>query len=620
MSEIDLQRQYKGTHISNLTKRFEGMTGSQGHRQHLMAPQAPTFRDTAVQTDTPVLDSLNGCCCRCHVHRTTIHASSQTENLTNFIKSEPVVQANSQFESESSLHFSRKDLQNEQTLDVPPRQSSSPSKEEQTTTLKVPEPDGHSDSHSETHTSGSDSDIEPDSDRPLIRKGSVEKDLKNFVRSNRLSMDVMMSEKTFQNFYKKMESEIISRMTLPFDTIIERLTGALLNESQKIQHTVSQCKIGPTHVHGDMHLQIGDHNEMVIGKIEERDSEQEEAEDVIIERGCGGKPMENEETTTPAVKTSESDESIIITSGHTLHETRDKSSTNQSNNSEVPHHLGNQQSYEKSERHRNLINAIRNDDIFTMTELLKTEDGMDMIDGLNLLHLVAVHNRYKLVAPLYAVCDYEALYVMRVGSQSRLYSGMTAVEIADKFQHKATSNMIEVHNIFTQSLSRLHLAARKGDLQSMSALCANTRKVDVPGVYGNTPVYTACVSGKLEAVKMLIQHGADVTKLNDWGDTLLHRAARWGQYDVVEFLLRTTLRRDINRKNHNGWTALHMAVFYGSASVVRLLLQNRAKADTTDVRRVSPLDTAIEERHREIAKILRGEGLKPRLPKRHRRK
>ncbi|XP_070555910.1 ankyrin repeat and SOCS box protein 2-like [Ptychodera flava] len=265
-----------------------------------------------------------------------------------------------------------------------------------------------------------------------------------------------------------------------------------------------------------------------------------------------------------------------------------------------------QQCNDKLQRETRLVDAVRNDDQFAMTELLKTGDGLDKIDGFNLLHLVALHDRYKLVAPLYALCDYEILYIMKVGPQAQQFRGMTAHEIANMLQHWSTSRMIETHYTFTQRLSQLHVAARKGDLQSINALYEQTGNVDFTGEYGNTPLYTACVSGKLEAVKLLLEHGADIAKLNDWGDTLLHRAARWGQYNVVKFLLGTTLKWDINRKNNEGMTALHMAVLCGSAPVVRLLLQNKARADIIDVRRKRPLDTAIENGQGEIVQILGG--------------
>ncbi|XP_070556249.1 ankyrin-3-like [Ptychodera flava] len=247
------------------------------------------------------------------------------------------------------------------------------------------------------------------------------------------------------------------------------------------------------------------------------------------------------------------------------------------------------------QRNKGLVDAIINDDLFTMSELLKTQDGLDIIDGLSFLHVVAIYDQYKLVAPLYAFCDYGKLYRIKVGPQSKLFCGMTAIEIAVKLQHKATSNMIQVHNTYTMGLCPLHVAAKMGDLQSIDAFYSKMTKVDIRGAYGNTPLYAACVAGKLEAVKMLIDRGADVEKRNDWGDTLLHRAARWGQYDVVKFLLRTTLKNHINRKNREGWTALHMAVYYGSVSTVKLLLENKAKPNTIDVRNSSPLDTAKQE-------------------------
>ena len=53
---------------------------------------------------------------------------------------------------------------------------------------------------------------------------------------------------------------------------------------------------------------------------------------------------------------------------------------------------------------------------------------------------------------------------------------------------------------------------------------------------GETPLTTACVHGQLEAVKWLVEHGAN-TGLAGEGGLPVETAERWGHFEVFEFLV-----------------------------------------------------------------------------------
>ncbi|KAE9401288.1 ankyrin [Gymnopus androsaceus JB14] len=69
-----------------------------------------------------------------------------------------------------------------------------------------------------------------------------------------------------------------------------------------------------------------------------------------------------------------------------------------------------------------------------------------------------------------------------------------------------------------------------------------------------TPVHWAASSGSLEIVRYLIDHKAEVDKVDGSGWSALHIAASAGHDDVVEELVGSGA--DVNRRNSKGITPL----------------------------------------------------------------
>lgn len=61
----------------------------------------------------------------------------------------------------------------------------------------------------------------------------------------------------------------------------------------------------------------------------------------------------------------------------------------------------------------------------------------------------------------------------------------------------------------------LHVAVRWNDIQVAKLLIAAGINIDQPGDLGYTPLHEACSRGKLEMVKLLVKHGADVHALSE---------------------------------------------------------------------------------------------------------
>ena len=111
-------------------------------------------------------------------------------------------------------------------------------------------------------------------------------------------------------------------------------------------------------------------------------------------------------------------------------------------------------------------------------------------------------------------------------------------------------------------------------------------------------------------VEVLISKGVDVKARDTAGSTPLHDAAAAGHREVAELLI--AKGADINAKttNEDVTTPLHSAAFAGHKEMVELLIARGADANIRDYRGRTALDLAEQQRHTEIAEMLRKHGAK----------
>jgi len=125
---------------------------------------------------------------------------------------------------------------------------------------------------------------------------------------------------------------------------------------------------------------------------------------------------------------------------------------------------------------------------------------------------------------------------------------------------------------------------------------------------GWTPLHLAAHFGRLETMRVLMDHGADVhaRSSNDMNNTPLHAAAAGGRTEAAAELL--ARRADPDARQHGGWAALHSAAQSGRLDLARLLLDRGADASPRTDEGVTPLDLAEEKGQREVAALLRERG------------
>ena len=119
----------------------------------------------------------------------------------------------------------------------------------------------------------------------------------------------------------------------------------------------------------------------------------------------------------------------------------------------------------------------------------------------------------------------------------------------------------------------LSRAAYNGSLNIVKMLCDAGADLEVRDGMNYTPLMDACRNGYLELVQELIQRGANVNVVCDWGygRTPLFAAAAGGRTDIMVELINAGA--DINFKNKKGHTALYTACVDKREDVAILLVQ-----------------------------------------------
>lgn len=112
--------------------------------------------------------------------------------------------------------------------------------------------------------------------------------------------------------------------------------------------------------------------------------------------------------------------------------------------------------------------------------------------------------------------------------------------------------------------------SNNADLASSTTI---TAPVNTTVSHINISVCFAAGNGHLEALKLLMNAGADLNSCDEKGNTPLHWAVRNKRVEVVEFLIKKGI--DVDVVNNNGLTAFHLAAQTSCKSIVKILLLNR---------------------------------------------
>jgi ankyrin repeat protein len=122
----------------------------------------------------------------------------------------------------------------------------------------------------------------------------------------------------------------------------------------------------------------------------------------------------------------------------------------------------------------------------------------------------------------------------------------------------------------------------------------------------------AAAQGNVAKLGKLVESVNVNARLGEQGDTALHRAAARGQAEAVKLLLERGA--EVDAVDDEGTTPLLGATYRGHHEVVKLLLEQGAAVDAQEMRfRVSALTHAVGRNDRELVRLLLNYGANPLL-------
>ncbi len=124
-----------------------------------------------------------------------------------------------------------------------------------------------------------------------------------------------------------------------------------------------------------------------------------------------------------------------------------------------------------------------------------------------------------------------------------------------------------------------------------------------------TPIHAASWNGHAEVVKLLIEAGANVNLLNEWGFSPLMTAAEMGNARVASLLIDAGAKVNFVAECHDcgDETALTLAAQYGHIEVVELLLRSGANKMHRRYDGLTALDLATQKNHIPIVRVLQAD-------------
>ncbi|NXG77356.1 ASB3 protein, partial [Baryphthengus martii] len=163
-----------------------------------------------------------------------------------------------------------------------------------------------------------------------------------------------------------------------------------------------------------------------------------------------------------------------------------------------------------------------------------------------------------------------------------------------------------------EGLRALHLSVRHGSLESLRILLEAGADPNEVATEETTPLFLAVENGHADAVKLLLQHGANVEGPHCWsGWNSLHQASFQGCTEIMKILLEKGASKEC--QDDFGITPLFVAAQYGQLESLRLLISHGADVNCQAKDRATPLLIAAQEGYTECVELLLARGADPNL-------
>jgi Ankyrin repeats (3 copies)/Ankyrin repeats (many copies) len=155
------------------------------------------------------------------------------------------------------------------------------------------------------------------------------------------------------------------------------------------------------------------------------------------------------------------------------------------------------------------------------------------------------------------------------------------------------------------------VAALAGEhFQTANSLRHNGADPNVRGLFGRNPLHAAAFSENFEVARILIEYNPTYINARDGDGLTPLLCASEGRSFKDDSAVRLLLEHgaDINAQNQFGWTSLHWASINGALEVVRLLLEHGADVQVKNNSGRTALQVAAWYGHDKIVKLLGEQG------------
>ncbi|XP_048239677.1 uncharacterized protein LOC124137298 [Haliotis rufescens] len=188
-------------------------------------------------------------------------------------------------------------------------------------------------------------------------------------------------------------------------------------------------------------------------------------------------------------------------------------------------------------------------------------------DGDSVLHLACEGGNKSIVSQL----------VSPSNINTRGQNGLTPIMIAAVKGHQSVFDLLvskqaDLSLVVNNGESVLHLACEGGNNSIVSQLVSPSN-INTRGQHGCPPIMIAAVKGHQRVFDLLVSKQADLSLVDNNGDSLLHLACEGGNKSIVSQLVSPS---NINTRGQNGRTPIMIAAVSGHQSVFDLLVAKNA--------------------------------------------
>ena len=127
----------------------------------------------------------------------------------------------------------------------------------------------------------------------------------------------------------------------------------------------------------------------------------------------------------------------------------------------------------------------------------------------------------------------------------------------------------------------LAAACWKGHMNVVRLLLDAGADIDRVDARGIRPFLLACLCGHIDVIRLLMAAGADIHRTGALGSSALYWACIW-KPDAGIVILLVESGTDINQTNDGGWTSLHAASSKGHIAVISILIIEGAGVSLRD--------------------------------------